>query len=705
MRKSYFLLFIAAAMILVVTPAFAETASGETVTPDGDGPPQYATVEVKGVGAKCAEVVDGVEVVVTNLLKVPMSVELDLYAIGLVDKTAVRDVGSFELMGKASASVLVAAADMPILSAYGATEAFVEATVLFNLFGDPTEATQQSSEFYYRNSPDFEQMMTSTMQVVIDEMGGALWGVGEAKEDDAFAATEDDNVLGIVQDDFGAETVVTKNEAFVELYQDGEYIGRIVGAGMGIGSGGAAQEVKVGDGSAAAAGGSSLSTLLVNPWPKLRFCGKWRVSYNDANLGEDYLPHDTLTYVPAKYTTAKAYKKITIGGYSYWTQVWPSSGWGVLGDDGCIPAAQAIEIVGGAEYKLTMNTWTSDGFNDIYSLPELDPDAGWTDTYSSYYTYYTAPPYYTRCSTPTQCYWTPAMQVTTTGPQVNGTAVAGYVIARQIETGYNPTAGPPGVKTRIYYYNDGVGHHCTGSYYNPGTPNVCIAGSSTSYRWKFTIGHEIGHRVADYYNGPKPEIMNTDGDNISPKGYASPYFEGHEEDCDELCGCDFMGDLCDGNSGMYCWHCLQSRENISVGQGEGFGYIFATWLFNNKNTNAKLVYGKSVWADPLEPPQPAPYSVNAASNMQWMYSTCNNFMDSLGTEWDWVNFFSNVYATKDAGDPESVRYSMEEINLIWNGSDDSHWSNIRQEVIDQYGYLTQKYNQFYDRADDAEVNH
>jgi hypothetical protein len=65
----------------------------------------------------------------------------------------------------------------------------------------------------------------------------------------------------------------------------------------------------------------------------------------------------------------------------------------------------------------------------------------------------------------------------------------------------------------------------------------------------------------------------------------------------------------------------------------------------------------------------------------------------------------DVYATKDAGDPESVRYSMEQINDIWDGADDSHWSTIRAEVEDVYGYGTQKYNQFYNRAGDASVRH
>ena len=69
-----------------------------------------------------------------------------------------------------------------------------------------------------------------------------------------------------------------------------------------------------------------------------------------------------------------------------------------------------------------------------------------------------------------------------------------------------------------------------------------------------------------------------------------------------------------------------------------------------------------------------------------------------------------AYATKDSGDPESVRYSMEQIENVWEGATDTspykpYWDTIRQEVQDVYGSGTQKYNQFYNRAGDAGVRH
>jgi hypothetical protein len=168
---------------------------------------------------------------------------------------------------------------------------------------------------------------------------------------------------------------------------------------------------------------------------------------------------------------------------------------------------------------------------------------------------------------------------------------------------------------------------------------------------------------------------------------------------------------------MWCWHCLQSRENISVGQGEGFAHVFATWLFNAKNTNAKFVYCKSVmdWEGDIPIVHDPPHAVTATANVTWMEDECNNVVEDNGTEWDWINFFTNVYATKDTGAPDSVRYSMGEINAVWAaggfknvwGQPDVEpmWDNVLGEVEDLYGFETAKYNQFIHRGDDSGVNH
>ncbi|MCK9464009.1 MAG: hypothetical protein M0R80_30700 [Proteobacteria bacterium] len=63
----------------------------------------------------------------------------------------------------------------------------------------------------------------------------------------------------------------------------------------------------------------------------------------------------------------------------------------------------------------------------------------------------------------------------------------------------------------------------------------------------------------------------------------------------------------------------------------------------------------------------------------------------------------NVYATIDSGAPESVRYSMEQIENVWEGATDTspykpYWDTVLDEVALVYGSGTQKYNQFYSRA-------
>jgi hypothetical protein len=141
--------------------------------------------------------------------------------------------------------------------------------------------------------------------------------------------------------------------------------------------------------------------------------------------------------------------------------------------------------------------------------------------------------------------------------------------------------------------------------------------------WKYVIGHEIGHMVADKMFGQMPH---------------SHYDYVNDDSFHRLCGCTHIADV------NLRAHCLQSAEWYGAAIDEGFGHFFATALFNTQSTtNGTFIYYKA-FQDPSQVnPNLPPVAKNAATPVQWWFNRCIRD-NAVATEYDWLTFYWNLYA-------------------------------------------------------------
>ena len=164
---------------------------------------------------------------------------------------------------------------------------------------------------------------------------------------------------------------------------------------------------------------------------------------------------------------------------------------------------------------------------------------------------------------------------------------------------------------------------------------------------KFQLGHEIGHALAWAQSGPLNTNYDADVNSVF-------------DNVPALCQCPSTG------SG----HCIQSREFISSAQGESFATFIGTALMNDRDSTAWFNYYKSIYYDPdgagslpLATYSP-PRWLNWADQSEWMRTNClptGAGVGGLGAEWDWIQFFWQIWAAGTS----SQKLSVEQINDVW----------------------------------------
>lgn len=143
-----------------------------------------------------------------------------------------------------------------------------------------------------------------------------------------------------------------------------------------------------------------------------------------------------------------------------------------------------------------------------------------------------------------------------------------------------------------------------------------VDGSPGHLQSKYVIAHEAGHIIQDQATGIPSNPYNV---SIPPSM--------HECRCDHVVSSNQL-------------HCLQSGEQTSTGQVEGFAQFVAARAFNSPSqSDCRFNYYKEF----LHPDQSVslpPVNTDCKTAVQWRDSFC--FYPNVGTEFDWMQFYWNL---------------------------------------------------------------
>ncbi|MDJ0766196.1 MAG: hypothetical protein QNJ97_24650 [Myxococcota bacterium] len=416
--------------------------------------------------------------------------------------------------------------------------------------------------------------------------------------------------------------------------------------------------------------GAALWSHSAQAHTAMKWCTKWRSHYVDAGHGEDVFTSDSPYKRAAQYTRYKVSR----------TDTGQVIGSGYLDSSGCTPYLTAT---GGVEYKFSQGSLVyRSGVGLIYAHPDNNtwgPSAG--------YVYYNN--YFTTLALVVDGHYTHTFEPNTLGPRTNVMPIIGKVLSKYSDLGY-PTGKNTYIHTDCYpgralatCCGDGGAYHIGGGY-------ICMGpgdwgdggegGGEGSTYWKFILGHEIGHRVSSAHDGP----------------YGFDY---SIDDTNPQCNCDHVA------TGSQL-HCMQSLENASVAEGEGFAHFFSSALFNNRSSSSGIfVYPKETWFywpedGWIEVPPERPFDLTQYT--RWKEGVCGSYHDYRGVELDWLEFFWHAWTTAD----DYTRLTVPELMSVWDEADSSYWENLLAAAADLWLYTEpNKVLQFLDKGINAGVDH
>jgi hypothetical protein len=231
-----------------------------------------------------------------------------------------------------------------------------------------------------------------------------------------------------------------------------------------------------------------------------------------------------------------------------------------------------------------------------------------------------------------------------------------------------------------------VGFEGGGSQYQ-GDDRLCIDWVGPGHQfWKWILAHEFGHTLSDNRYGViwrgEPGIVEVD------------------TDTSRFCGANTA-------------HSLISWERIDGAQSEGFANYAASVLMHPRtSTSPVFAYAHTLALDPRidlidatirTTAQTAPWPASMTTQYRYMERYCNWSMSDHGIEWDWQNFFWQVWATG------ANKIEMADMFDIWPGAystsdcSQSQWADIDGNADT---YLTDPELQYFeDRAFQNGIDH
>jgi len=173
-------------------------------------------------------------------------------------------------------------------------------------------------------------------------------------------------------------------------------------------------------------------------------------------------------------------------------------------------------------------------------------------------------------------------------------------------------------------------------------------------RWKFVVGHELGHHVQDFRDAGLSVLYHfTSGSNVPSANSSDPNDPVSALDTPDKtrdCSCSVVN-FSDGS------HCLQSVELSRSAQEEGFGHFFSSRMWNAVpgepafNGSCNFEYYKQVSStDIVTAPTLHPLPINCAHTYGHRDGRCSQVTitddtgaaQKTGSEIDWLAFFWTI---------------------------------------------------------------
>jgi hypothetical protein len=215
-----------------------------------------------------------------------------------------------------------------------------------------------------------------------------------------------------------------------------------------------------------------------------------------------------------------------------------------------------------------------------------------------------------------------------------------------VDLGLVPSSTPRRLLVNLLF---GFGDFRDISHYNADEDTLFIMPSPTGWahdaRWKFVIGHELGHMAEDFFGVPQtPPVYFYSGDTPSTSGTDDPASASATPALTANCTCSAAVDA--------SAHCLQSMEEDATAIGEGFGHFYASRLWNllpaEGGTSCNFEYYKAISGTALiSDPQPPPVGVDCGIAHALRDTECMDvsIVDSAmmptqyASEVDWLTYF------------------------------------------------------------------
>lgn len=235
------------------------------------------------------------------------------------------------------------------------------------------------------------------------------------------------------------------------------------------------------------------------------------------------------------------------------------------------------------------------------------------------------------------------------GNETNVAAVGSHLLQRNgaIDMGVVPSSTPRRMLLNLTF---GTALFNDLSRYSPSDDTLFIMPSPTGWahdaRWKFVVGHELGHMAEDFFGVPQASpwyFYDGDVPRQTP-GTDDPASASMTPELTANCTCGATVDA--------AAHCLQSMEESGTAIGEGFGHFYASRLWNllpsEGGTSCNFEYYKAISGTSLTTePTPPPVGVDCGVPHGLRDAECNavtivnSSMSPMShsSEVDWLTYF------------------------------------------------------------------